>query len=265
MIRTIIAASLLVLSTLTFATEIRSLEWLSSEKSLIALTDREVLYFQPSETATIKGPNDQMQDFTLFENGNKLLISTKEGLFQSDLNKINWLPMNDGLESLNTPFVFTNVELQNVLYAATQEAVYKKTPEDTKWVNMDIGPGGAVTDYLHSNMPDSMDTGWIFASTEAGIAFTADCFCFWRDVRNFTKNVHAIAYQPEQPSTYFAVTSDTLYITTDGARSWTELSDIPFDNSSAIVPAGLETLYVGNRDGEIWALNRSSLKWSKYN
>jgi hypothetical protein len=254
---------LILIPSMNFAEPIVSLEWSALNNRLIIVTPSEIRLYTEQGTQTLAGPNKNMRDATLYEDDTQLLVATEEGAFVTSVDKPQWQPFNTGLEENNIEFVFTNVELQNVLYAATQEIVYKYTPEDNAWVNMDMGPGGSVTDYLHSNMPDSMDTGWIFASTTTGVAFTADCFCFWRDARNFAHTVSAITFQPENPSWYYAVTEQGLMESQDGARTWSKLAELPVTDGSALVSAGLETMYLGTASGDIWQFNKPTGKWEK--
>ena len=263
MTRSLLCTLTLFLSGIASANSILSVDWSNSGQTLYALTEQKILILKDGSISEKSGPNAVMRDATLFENDTKLLVGSDNGAFVNDLTMDSWTERNQGLENNAISFVFTNVELQNVLYAATQDTVYKLTPDDSGWVNMDIGPGGEITDYLHSNMPDSMDTGWIFASSTKGIAFTADCFCFWRDVRNFSHNVQAIAYQPESPSTYYAITEKMLFTTTDGARTWTEMSNVPFSDATSLVAAGLNNLFAGTESGSIWSFDRNSSEWKK--
>ncbi len=262
-VKTTLTTLCLLLPTLSLADSILSLDWSANDDTLIALTASDIILKTGDQVTHISGPNSSMNDGSLYANNTRFLVATANGTFTADRTLKTWQPFNEGLESTSIDFVFTNVELQNVLYAATQDTIYKYTPEDTSWVNMDIGPGGNITDYLHSNMPDSMETGWIFAATTSGVAFTADCFCFWRDVPKFDYAVTALTYQPENPSWYYAATDQGLMETKDGARTWQKLTDLPVSDTSALVTAGNDILYLGTQSGNVWQLDRQSNNWKK--
>ena len=251
------------------AEPIQSLDWISDSAQLVITQTHHITLFEPS-TGTAKAfvspdVDSALSDATLWGAQKHLLISTRaDGLFSTALAAPNWQPLNQGLDTQNLDFVFTNVAVTDILYAANQTSVYKYTPKD-QWLNMDGGPGGVVTDYLHSDMPDSMDTGWIFATSQTGIAFTADCFCFWRDVNNMADGFLAIAYQPEEPSWYYAASASTLYQTQDGARTWQKIATLPDNQTTALVAGPMGTLYLGNANGQLWTYNLADSSWTQIN
>jgi len=255
----------LLFPALAIAEPIVALQWSPAANRLVVAMPSEIHLMSAEEVTTFAAPSQTINDVTLFDNDSQLLIGTNEGVYVSPLKSGEWSSLNAGLESNSVEFVFTNVELQNVLYAATQDIVYKLTPDENNWVNMDAGPGGEVTDYLHTNMPDSMETGWIFTSTTNGVAFTADCFCFWRDVRNFDHSVLAMTYQPDEPSWLYAATKDSLFESKDGARTWQKLVTIPVRNATALTSAGKNQFYLGTSDGELYRLDYAALTWTKVN
>ena len=249
------------------AEPIQSLDWISDSAQLVITQTHHITLFEPS-TGTAKAfvspdVDSALSDATLWGAQKHLLISTRaDGLFSTALAAPNWQPLNQGLDTQNLDFVFTNVAVTDILYAANQTSVYKYTPED-QWLNMDGGPGGVVTDYLHSDMPDSMDTGWIFATSQTGIAFTADCFCFWRDVKDMSDGFLALAYQPEEPSWYYAATATTLFQTQDGARTWQPIATVPDNATTALVSGPMGTLYLGTASGQLWSFNSANNDWVK--
>jgi hypothetical protein len=249
------------------AEPIQSLDWISDSAQLVITQTHHITLFEPS-TGTAKAfvspdVDSALSDATLWGAQKHLLISTRaDGLFSTALAAPNWQPLIQGLDTQNLDFVFTNVAVTDILYAANQTSVYKYTPED-QWLNMDGGPGGVVTDYLHSDMPDSMDTGWIFATGQTGIAFTADCFCFWRDVKDMSDGFLALAYQPEEPSWYYAATATTLFQTQDGARTWQPITTVPDNATTALVSGPMGTLYLGTASGQLWSFNSANNDWVK--
>jgi hypothetical protein len=247
------------------AEPIQSLDWRGATGQLIITQSHEINLFDPktgtAQSLTLPDIDSEISDATLWGEQQNLLISTRaDGLFSTALAAPNWQSLNQGLDTQNLDFVFTNVAVTDILYAANQTSVYKYTPED-QWLNMDGGPGGVVTDYLHSDMPDSMDTGWIFATGQAGIAFTADCFCFWRDVKDMSDGFLALAYQPEEPSWYYAATATTLFQTQDGARTWQAIATLPDVQTTALVSGPMGTLYLGTASGQLWSFTLANNSW----
>jgi len=59
-----------------------------------------------------------------------------------------------------------------------KEGMFRSRDGGSKWVKVDNGPQESVQAFLHSDMPGSMESGWLFAGTTHGVARSMDCFCF---------------------------------------------------------------------------------------
>jgi len=175
---------------------------------------------------------------------------------------MQWQTFNKGLNIQSLQFVFTNVATHNVMYAANQKSIFKYTSEDN-WQYMGADPLGKRTDFIHSVMPGSMGTGWIFTSTATGLAFSADCFCLWRNVAGADPGILSIANSLEAPSTMYTVTATHLKISLDGGKHWAVQSSAVPKAISALVQADANTLFAGTQTGEIWQYSIAADLWQK--
>lgn len=88
---------------------------------------------------------------------------------------------------------------------------------------MDAGPRGGITQFVHSDMPGSMQTGWLFAASPQGVRLSMDCFCGWRMGGELPGGTQAIACDPHRPARVVAAVGDLVFESADGAQTWSTL------------------------------------------
>lgn len=101
------------------------------------------------------------------------------GVIRSDDGGETWRPLNSGLPSLDVTALATHSFQRKTLFAWLAGAgVYRTEDSGESWLRMpDPGPPDTdVRGLVHSTLPGSMNTGWLYASTPTGAYLSMDCF-----------------------------------------------------------------------------------------
>lgn len=103
--------------------------------------------------------------------------------------------LNDTLPDLGVTAIAAHATQPDTLYAYHgKNGMFRSRDGGVEWVNVDSGPREPVQAFLHSDMPGSMESGWLFSGTTHGVARSMDCFCFWGDAGELRGIVSAIGY-----------------------------------------------------------------------
>ncbi|MFT5389822.1 MAG: hypothetical protein ACI8PT_000001, partial [Gammaproteobacteria bacterium] len=78
----------------------------------------------------------------------------------------------------------------------TSLATHASEDEGATWQLMDGGPENMTGPFIHSNMPGSMQSGWLLAVTRNGVSRSMDCFCLWRRAGGLAGEVSGLTYDP---------------------------------------------------------------------
>ena len=147
------------------------------------------------------------------------------GVMRSEDNGKSWVAVHEELPSRDVRAFATHVDQPNTLYAFFEDAVFRSEDAGESWTRMDGGPGVPVERVFHSNMPGSMQSGWLFAATPEGVRRSMDCFCGWRPTGDLPRgDVFDIAYDPRTPEHVYAATSAGLFRSVNGGEDWEQLS-----------------------------------------
>lgn len=101
------------------------------------------------------------------------------GVVRSDDSGSNWRAVNSGLPSQDVTALALHSFRRETLFAwVYQDGVYRTEDGGASWERMpDQGPPDKdVRGLVHSTLPGSMNTGWLYASTPTGAYLTMDCF-----------------------------------------------------------------------------------------
>jgi len=172
------------------------------------------------------------------------------GVWRSDNGGRDWEARNDGLPSREAIAVTAHADRPETVYAyLAGNGIFRSEDAGKHWKQMDGGPRAALTQFVHSNMPGSMQSGWLFAATRTGVARSMDCFCGWYDAGGLNAKVHAVAYAPNQPQRVYAATEKGLFVSVNGGEEWRR----------AQAPAGSVTALAVARSGTVYAASGSKL------
>ena len=178
------------------------------------------------------------------------------GIWRYDEASKRWQSLNDTLPDLGVTAIAAHATQPDTLYAYLGDGgMFRSRDDGAEWVKVDNGPREPVQAFLHSDMPGSMESGWLFAGTTRGVARSMDCFCFWGDAGELRGTVSAIDYDPWAPENVYAVIEGQLHHSSDGGETWAGL-EIP-QAVTALTFSPTERLVVGTENGELLSQNAS--------
>lgn len=175
------------------------------------------------------------------------------GVMRSNNGGARWTRADKGLPAGVTAIAPHARQADTVYAYAPGRGIYRSEDAGSRWRLMDSGPRGGITHFVHSDLPGSMQTGWLFAAGPKGVRLSMDCFCGWRNAGELASSAHAIAYDPRQPARVAAATDGGVLESSDGGQSWAKLPPISvrvaaltFDPSGTLYAAGGPRLYRRN-------------------
>jgi photosystem II stability/assembly factor-like uncharacterized protein len=185
------------------------------------------------------------------------------GVLRSDDGGRSWVARNKGLPDGKVIALTVHADQPDTVYAVLAEhGIFRTEDGSASWRLMDKGPKEKIVQIVHSNMPGSMQSGWLFAATTKGVSRAMDCFCGWRDAGGLAGNVSAVSYDPGQPQHVYAATSDGLFLSVNGGEQWTKT----VSPSSATITALLATsdaLYAATGDGQLYRSADRAKTWNR--
>lgn len=236
----------------------------SSSGALLVLKGRDVYTIERGAPTKIAlPPMDQGAHATSLvrgANGTVYLAGPGLGVWGYDSAGERWQPLNDTLPNLDVTAMAAHATQPETLYAYLGKGgMFRSKDGGAKWVKVDNGPEEPVQAFLHSDMPGSMESGWLFAGTTRGVARSMDCFCFWGDAGDLRGTVSAISYDPAAPENVYAVVKGQLHHSADGGETWKSRT-VP-QAVTALTVSPTHGLVVGTADGALLALDASG-EWA---
>lgn len=185
------------------------------------------------------------------------------GVWAYDGGPNQWIPLTSGLPSLNVTAIAAHSTQPQMVYAFIPgDGIFRSRDRGQEWLQVDGGPLDSVVTIIHSNMPGSMESGWLFAGTERGVARSMDCFCFWSDAGNLRGSVSSVTFDPDHPKNVYALIDGQLQHSADGGESWSE-QDAPF-YLTAIAMLPDWGLVIGTDKSELYSQNAAG-GWESLN
>jgi photosystem II stability/assembly factor-like uncharacterized protein len=184
------------------------------------------------------------------------------GVLRSKDGGNSWTAANQGLPSRSVIALTTHAEQPDTVYAyVADKGIFRSQDAGANWRLMDRGPREKITQFVHSNMPGSMETGWLFAATSEGVRRSMDCFCGWHKAGELKGKVDAVAYDPDEPQRVYAASAKGMFVSNDGGEQWTGMkSPGPAMTTLTAAPSGV--LYAGGNDGLFRSRDRGQT-WEK--
>ena len=183
------------------------------------------------------------------------------GLLRTGDGGKTWVDRSGGLPSRNVIAVAAHTTQPDTVYAVVKgQGIYRSQDAGQNWRLMDRSLRDGLRQLIHSNMPGSMKTGWLFAATAKGVRRIMDCFCLWQTAGKLDSQAYGITYEPKEPKHLYAVTAKGLFRSPDGGQSWVDIaSPSPNIVGLAYTPAGVlfgidsnGMLYDSADGGESW-------------
>lgn len=182
------------------------------------------------------------------------LAAPGAGVLRSTDSGKNWEPRNEGLPGKAVTGLIGHAKQSGTLYAVIPEAgIFRSENAGGEWQLMDGGPENMTDIMVHSDMPGSMQTGWVFAATQVGVSRSMDCFCLWREAGALVGEITGLTYNPKQPAHIYAATVEGVFRSQDGGENWALVEGSP---------PGVTALFV-NISGQLYAGTRSGLLFKK--
>ena len=182
------------------------------------------------------------------------------GVLRSEDGGRSWVARNEGLPEGKNIALTVHTDQPDTVYASVSgQGIFRSEDAGATWRLMDKGPRQDIVQFVHSNMPGSMQTGWLFAATTKGVSRAMDCFCGWRDAGGLSGKVSAVSYDPSQPQHVYAATSDGLFLSVNGGEQWTKAVS-PSAGITALLatPSGL---YAATSDGKLYRSADRAKTW----
>lgn len=184
------------------------------------------------------------------------------GVLRSEDGGRSWAARNEGLPDGKVVALSVHADQPDTVYALISgQGIFRSEDAGASWRLMDKGPREDIVQFVHSNMPGSMQTGWLFAATTKGVSRAMDCFCGWRDAGGLSGKVSAVSYDPGQPQRVYAATSDGLFLSVNGGEQWTKAVSPSAGITALLATPG--TLYAATRDGKLYRSADRAKTWKR--
>ncbi len=173
-------------------------------------------------------------------------VGTQTGIFKTSNGGASWSRSDSGIGGRAVSLLAMDPRSSQVLFAGTDAGVFKSTDGAISWFDASIGlpaqgvSGLAVDLEDSSRIYASARTGGVYRSTNGGGSWSAaglDGLFVFR-----------FATDPNDPTHLFAATNQGLFLSSDGASSWTALGTGYGSNPvQAVVvdPSSSQVLYAG--------------------
>ncbi|HVB78742.1 MAG TPA: hypothetical protein VNE82_02195 [Candidatus Binataceae bacterium] len=186
------------------------------------------------------------------------------GVLRSDDDGRAWTSRSKGLPSDNNIVALAAHAAQpgTVYVDVAGHGIFRSMDGGARWKLMDRGPRERIVRFIHTNMPGSMQTGWLFAATAKGVSRAMDCFCGWHSAGALGHAARAVAYDPSRPQDIYAATDDALFLSTNGGERWARIN-APAPAVSALVVTPSGELYAGTGDGVLFRSADRGRTWKR--
>jgi photosystem II stability/assembly factor-like uncharacterized protein len=186
------------------------------------------------------------------------------GVLRTEDGGHSWIERNGGLPGRDVIAVAAHATQPDTVYIVVHDqGVYRSQDAGRSWRLMERGSQGGIRQLIHSDMPGSMQTGWLFAATPKGIRRNMDCFCLWQDAGKLESEAYSVTYDPGHPEHLYAATEKGLFRSSDGGENWVQMTS-PGSKAVALAFARTGTLYAANDEG-IFRSEDNGGSWNQVN
>lgn len=183
------------------------------------------------------------------------------GVLRSEPGMRGFSARHKGLPSREVTGVAAHADRPDTVYAyIAGRGIFRSEDGGLHWRLMDAGPRGGIVQFVHSNLPGSMQSGWLFAAAPQGVRRAMDCFCGWRDAGALDRPIHAVAYEPQQPARVHAASDRQILSSADGGETWTAVASPPL-GAKALAAAPNGVLYAASAGGQVFRRASAATAW----
>lgn len=187
------------------------------------------------------------------------------GVLRSSDDGKTWVERNEGLPNRDVIAIAAHTTQPDTAYAVLKDQGFYRTQNGGQsWRLMDRTSQPGLRQLIHSNMPGSMQTGWLFAATSKGIRRAMDCFCLWQTAGKLDGQADAFTYDPREPKHLYAATDSGLFSSPDGGENWVEIKS-PASRIVGLAFTRSNLLFAINADGDLYRSNDGGANWAKPN
>jgi photosystem II stability/assembly factor-like uncharacterized protein len=159
---------------------------------------------------------------------------------------------------------------KNGIFAGTDNGLYRTYDIDKGWQKIDFGNGLNENVFAIYASPLVPGTIWVGTAT-SGLLVSTDDGTTWSKVDGPPTEfpISSITADPKRPNYLYVGTTQSLYLTRDGGRSWTRRGgNLPFGNYTSILinPNNTDEVYVSSAlesDGGIYYSDDAGMKWKR--
>jgi photosystem II stability/assembly factor-like uncharacterized protein len=182
------------------------------------------------------------------------------GVLQSKDGGKRWKNVSEALPNKKVAALTTHADQPETVYAYIEgKGIFRSQDAGASWRMVDQGPRSAIKNVIHTDMPGSMETGWLFAATKDGVRRSMDCFCGWHKAGDIDSEVYAVTYDPDEPQRVYAATEKGIFVSADGGEAWnaietpeTRVTALVAGPSGLLYAAGKDALYRSRGQGAAW-------------
>ncbi len=188
------------------------------------------------------------------------VAGSRFGVLRSSDGGQSWKAVNKGLPSRKVVALTTHSTQPDTVYAyVSGKGNFRSQDAGVQWRLMDRGPRDRIAGFVHSNMPGSMESGWLFAATPNGVSRSMDCFCGWHKAGELAGGSRAVSYDPDQPQRVYAAGKDGLFVSVDGGEHWAGVKS-PISAITALAAGPGGALYAAG-DGQLFRSRDRGVTW----
>ena len=216
-----------------------------------------------AETIALPASAASVSAMAANRSGRIYVASPGSGVWVSRDGGESWKAGNSGLPEGVVTSLATHARDEDVVYAyLSGDGIYRSEDGGGVWHLMDNGPEGMTGPLIHSDMPGSMQTGWLFAATTNGVSRSMDCFCQWRLAGTVAGEVSALTFDPRQPAHLYAATGEGVFRSHDGGEGWVA-SRAPAPRIASLLFTSTGMLYGLSAGGALYASADESQSWRR--
>jgi len=125
---------------------------------------------------------------------------------------------------------------KNGLYAGTDKGLYRSYDVTKGWEKVPFGEGINENVFVIFTTSHQPETIWI-GTASSGVIVSHDSGKTWQKVAGISEEtpISSIAINPKRPDYIFVGTSQTLYLSRDGGKTWRRGGNLPLGNFTSIL------------------------------